>query len=86
MNMITRPSWFSMITQCRLACAGQGCELKVYRVGELDGGRSVVPDGVVAGFLEVVAAGAPAFDGAGAGAVPDGVEVPLPGDLGHGPG
>jgi len=68
--------------QCRLAYFGQFYELRVYRVGELDSGGSVVPDGVLAGFLEFVL-GAPAPDGAGAGAVPDGVEVPFPGDPGR---
>ena len=48
-----------------LACADQVCELRLYRVGESDDGWPVVPGAVVAGFLEGVVAGAPAFDDAG---------------------
>jgi hypothetical protein len=70
------------ITQWRLACADQVCDLLVYRVGEPDGGWPVVAGAVVAGFLEGVVAGAPAFDDAGVGAVrAAGGEVAFPGDL-----
>jgi hypothetical protein len=56
--------------------------VRFYRVGEPDGGRSIVAGAVVLRFLEVVSTGAPALDGAGVGAVPAaGVEVPLPRDL-----
>jgi hypothetical protein len=76
-----------MIMQWRLACADQVCGLLVYGVGEFDGGWFVVAGAVVAGFLEGVMAGAPAFDDAGVGAAgPAGAEVLFPGDLGFDPG
>ena len=75
------------MTQCRLACYDRRRELVVYGVGEGDGGRAVVLGAVVVWCFEVVAAGAPAFDDAGVGAVAaERVEVPLAGDLGLGGG
>jgi hypothetical protein len=71
------------IPQCRLACPDRVFELLVSQVGEPDRGWPVVTGRVVFGCLELVPAGAPAFDDAGAGAVADGVEVLFPGHLGH---
>jgi hypothetical protein len=76
----------SGIVQCRLACADRVFEPRPFQVGESDGGWPVVASCVVFRCLELVPAGPPAFDDAGAGAVADGVKVPSPGDLGQGAG
>ncbi len=66
-----------LLRQCRLACADQVFGLGCLQVGESDRGWPVVADGLVAGLFGGVSEGSPAFDDAGAGAVADGVEVPV---------
>jgi hypothetical protein len=61
------------------SCCGAGQD----GVGEADRGGAVVPDVLVAGFLDAVGVVASSFDDAGAGAVPAaGVEVLVLRDVG----
>ena len=71
------------LRQCRLACVDQVLGLGRLQVGESDGGRPVVADGLMAWLPGGVSDGSPAFDDAGTGAVADGVEVRFPGHLGQ---